>query len=149
MACLLFSSICGAQEKKKPRVHWDPAWTHANAWDYTLAGVGVTAIAIDFAVFQQMRPPPRWTDPILFDKDVRSAMRVSDASTRTSLEDAAWGLWIAQMVYPFVVDVPYAWVRYGAPVARDLFWQATVTLAIAGTVDAVLRDVAGRIRPDV
>jgi membrane-associated phospholipid phosphatase len=152
VACLLFSSICEAQEKRpneKKRVHWDPAWTHANAWDYTLTGVGVTAIAIDFAVFQPMRPPVRWTNPILFDADVRSAMRVSDAGTRSSLENAAWGLWIAQMAYPFAVDVPYAWVRYGRRVAWDLFWQSTVTLAVAGTIDAVLRDVSGRIRPDV
>jgi membrane-associated phospholipid phosphatase len=148
VACLLVPTVSSAEEPQR-RVHWDRAWTHSNAWDYTLAGVSATTVAIELGVFQQIRPPARWTQPILFDTDVRSALRVSDASTRTTLEDVAWGLWFAQMAYPLAVDVPYAWARYGFPVARDLFWQSAVTLSIAGAIDGVLRDVSGRIRPDV
>jgi membrane-associated phospholipid phosphatase len=147
VATLLIPSSSGAQTK--PRVHWDKAWTHANAWDYTLAGVFATTVTVELAVFQPMRPPQRWTDPILFDVDVRRALRVSDSGTRSTLEYVAWGIWFAQVGYPLLVDVPYAWAHYGSRVAADLFWQTAVTLTVAGAIDGVLRDVSGRLRPDV
>ncbi len=148
VASLLLAGICDAEPARKPRVHWDAAWTHANAWDYTLTAFATTLVVVDFATPHPIREP-HWTQPILFDADARSALRVSDAGTRKSLENAAWGLWFAQMGYPLLVDVPYAWARYGFPVARDLFWQDAVTLTIAGALDALLRDMTGRLRPDV
>ena len=140
VATVLAADVCDAEPTHAP--------THADAWDYTLTAFATTIVAVDFAVPQTVRQP-RWTEPILFDADARSALRVNDASTRTSLENAAWGLWFAQLGYPVLVDVPYAWARYGSAVARDLFWQDAVTLTVAGALDAVLRDAAGRLRPDV
>ena len=148
MTCLLAAGVCDAEPAHKARrVHWDPAWTHANAWDYSLTAFATTVFAIDLAP-QPIRQP-HWVQPILFDADARSALRVSDKGTRTTLENTAWGLWFAQMAFPVVVDVPYAWARYGSGVARDLFWQDAVTLTVAGAVDALLRDLTGRLRPDV
>ncbi len=152
--CLGFSTSANAAEPTKPvrkvhQVHWDAAWSHANAWDYTLAGIGTTGLVVGFAIFQPIRPPLRWDSPILFDADARSAMRLSDAGARSTLETTAWVIWGAQVAYPVVVDVPYAWARYGSAVARDLFWQDMVTLTIAGSIDLLIRDLSGRIRPDV
>lgn len=148
VATLLVASICDAEPPHKPRVRWDAAWTHANAWDYTLTAFATTVFTVDLVGPQPVREP-HWTQPILFDADARSALRVGDKDTRTSLENAAWGLWFAQMGYPLFVDVPYAWARYGSSVARDLFWQDATTLTIAGALDALLRDMSGRLRPDV
>lgn len=134
--------------KKHPH-RWDPAWTHANAWDYTLTGVATTAAVVELTVLQGIRPTLRWSDPILFDSDVRSALMTRNLATRSTLEDAAWILWGLQAAYPVFVDVPLAWARQGKQLAWDMFWQDAVTLTIAGAVDGALRDIAGRARPDV
>ncbi len=129
------------------RVRWDPAWPHANAWDYTLAGVGATTALVEAIVLQPMRPPLHWTDPILFDSDVRDALRLTDPTGRDVLEGVSWGLWGAQLALPLLVDVPYAWGRYGFWLARDLFWQDAATLTVAAALDLGLRNLAGRARP--
>jgi membrane-associated phospholipid phosphatase len=132
-----------------PPVPLEIRWSHSDAWDYSLAGVGAAALIVEFGVFQAKRPPLRWTDPILFDTDVRSALRVSSDRTRNDLEYVSWGLWGAQLAWPLFVDIPYAWRRYDAQLARDLFWQDAVTLTLAGAFDGVIRDVVGRARPYV
>lgn len=128
---------------------WDPAWGHSNAWDYTVGGVAATAFTVELAALQGTQAPLRWTNPILFDADVRSALRISDQGTRDAVDLATWGLLTAQIAYPVVVDAPYAWARYGFWLARDLFWQDAATLFLAGALDFALRDVAGRARPYV
>jgi hypothetical protein len=125
------------------------AWSHANAWDYSLTGIGAAALVVELGIFQPIRPPLHWSKPILFDTDVRNALRASGDRTRNNLEDLAWVLWGAQLAYPVLVDVPYAWRRYNYEVARDLFWQDAMTLTLAGAFDGLLRDVTGRARPEV
>jgi membrane-associated phospholipid phosphatase len=133
----------------QPPLVWDPAWTHAGTWDYALAGTATAAVAVEIGVFQDIRPPLRWTDPILFDTNVRDALRSPSDGTRKAYNYAASVLWGVQLSYPVVVDVPYAWAHYGRQVAWDLFWQDAVTEIVAGAVDAALRDLAGRARPYV
>jgi hypothetical protein len=133
----------------QPPTPSEVTWSHSNAWDYSLAGVGAAALVVEFGVFQAKRPPLHWTDPILFDTDVRSALRVSSDRTRNDLENVSWGLWGVQLAWPLLVDIPYAWRRYDAQLARDLFWQDAVTLTLAGAFDGVIRDVVGRARPHV
>ena len=151
LAAIFFASATAAAQKppKTQRLHWDPAWSHANAADYVLGGVGTTAVVAELVFLQPMRPPLRWSQPILFDEAARGALRVDDPGARSALETTAWMIWSAQLAYPLVVDAPYAWARYGFGAARDLFWQDAVTLTLAGAIDLALRDLSGRIRPDV
>jgi membrane-associated phospholipid phosphatase len=135
------------QEHRTP--HWDPAWPHANAWDYTVASVAATAFAVEGLTLQWHQSPLRWTDPILFDQDVRSALRASDGNARQAVDLASWGLIVTQIAYPVVVDVPYAFARYGRRLAWDLFWEDAATLFLAGALDFALRDLTGRARPEV
>ncbi|MDP9002915.1 MAG: phosphatase PAP2 family protein [Myxococcota bacterium] len=123
--------------------------SHSNAWDYSLAGIGAAALVVELGILQPIRPPLRWRAPILFDTDVRNALRVSDEHTRHNIELVGWALWGAQLALPVLVDVPYAWSRYGYGMARDLFWQDAVTLTLAGAADGALRDLVGRARPGV
>jgi membrane-associated phospholipid phosphatase len=131
------------------QVHWDPGWSHSNAWDYSVAGVSAASLIVEGLVLQPMRPPLRWSSPILFDSDVRGALRLSSANARSTVENVAWALWGIQVAYPVLVDVPFAWARYDYALARDLFWQDAVTLTLAGAVDLGLRDLVGRARPGV
>lgn len=122
-------------------------WSRSNAFDYALTGISTGVLIGEVIVNQPTRPPLRWTDPILFDTDVRDALRVSDAGARSTFENVAWGLFGLQAAYPVLVDIPLAWARYGPDVARDLFWQDAVTLTFAGMLDLGLRDLVGRARP--
>lgn len=130
-----------------PRHRAHGVWTHAGPWDYSVAAVSSATLLGEAIVLQPMRPPLRWSGPILFDADVRSVLRATSASTRNSLEDLTWALWGVQVAYPLLVDVPYAWIHGDRELARDLFWQDAVTLTFAAAVDLALRDLAGRARP--
>jgi len=141
-----------SEEAKGPwpqKPHWDPAWSHSNPWDYTLAGLSLGVFAFEGLVLQPVRPTMRWMDPILFDSDVRAALRVTDPQAQQTLQNVGWVLWGAQIAIPLFVDIPYAWTRYGFGLARDLFWQDAATLLLAAAVDLGLRDLAGRARPSV
>ncbi len=137
------------EEHEHRTAKWDPAWPHANEWDYALAGVFATAFAVEGITLQGHQAPLRWTGPILFDEDVRDALRASSNDVRQNVDLASWVLITTQIAYPVVVDVPYAYSRYGRRVANDLFWQDAVTLFLAGALDFALRDLAGRARPEV
>ncbi len=131
------------------QARWSGEWSDRNVWDYSIAGAGSAALIAEVVVLQPLRPPLRWTDPILFDKDVRSALRVSNPSTQNTLEDVSWALWGLQLAYPVLVDVPLAWAHGDHELAQDLFWQDAVTLPLAAAVDLGLRELGGRARPPV
>jgi membrane-associated phospholipid phosphatase len=133
---------------KRAQPRWDAAWQHSNAWDYVVTGVVGTAFTVELIALQNRQAPLRWTDPILFDTAVRSALRAPSQQTRSAVADATWALLGLQFLYPFAVDVPYAWARYGFGLARDLFWQDAATMFLAGAVDLGLRDLVGRARPE-
>ena len=137
------------QEKERHERRWDAAWPHANAWYYGIGSAAATAFAVEGLALQWHQSPLRWTDPILFDEDVRQALRAPDAGTRQAVDMASWGLIITQIAYPVVVDVPYAFARYGKQLAWDLVWEDAATLFLAGALDFALRDLVGRARPQV
>jgi membrane-associated phospholipid phosphatase len=141
--------VTPSTDSSQPARPHDVLWSHSNAWDYSLAGVGAAVLVVELGVLQPIRPPLRWTGPILFDTDVRNALRASDEHTRHNIEFVGWALWGAQLAWPVLVDVPYAWSRYSYAMARDLFWQDAMTLTLAGAVDGALRDLVGRARPGV
>ncbi len=147
-AVMLHSSRAAAEEKPKPhQIHWDAAWTHANAWDYALTGAGLTTLVTETIVLQNRMPTPRWYGPILFDQAIVDATKGQTAEIRNNAANVSWGLWFLEMGYPFVVDVPYAWVRYGRQVAWDVFWQAATAFSLSGAFDFAARDITGRVRP--
>jgi membrane-associated phospholipid phosphatase len=130
-----------------PPLRWDPAWTHANAWDYSLAGVGAFTLGAEAILLQGRSEPPRWIGPILFDTQLRSIFRMSTVAERANAADVSWVLWFALVGYPLVVDIPHAWVRYGKQVAWDLFWQDATALSLSAAFDFALRDTVARVRP--
>jgi len=131
----------------RPPLRWDPAWTHASAWDYSLTGIGLGTLGLETLLLQNRSETPRWIGPILFDTAVRNALRGSTESARNNAVLPSWVLWFALVGYPLVVDVPHAWVRYGKDVAWDLFWQDATALSLSGAVDFALRDSVARLRP--
>jgi PAP2 superfamily len=128
-------------------VHWDPAWSHANEWDYSFTAVAAADVAVYLPLLQSKQPALEWTRPILFDTAVRNLLRGSPTVAANSAT-ASWVMLGAVVAFPFV-DVPVAWSRYGQHVAWDLFWEDSTALSLATAVDLNLRDVVGRARPPV
>jgi len=126
---------------------WNPAWSHADTWDYAFTGVALADLAVYLPLFQSKQPPLEWTGPILFDTAARNLLRGSSA-VRSGAATSSWVLLGAVVAYPFV-DIPYALKRDGPRVAWDLFWQDATALSLATAVDLNLRDLIGRARPPV
>jgi membrane-associated phospholipid phosphatase len=147
-AVLLPSGVASAEETPPPKpLRWEATWSHAGPWDYTLTGVGLTTLGVETVFLQNHTPTARWISPILFDDSVWQATHGTTNSVRDGAAAASWGFWFAEMGYPLVIDVPYAWARYGKGVAWDLFWQSATALSLSGAFDFAMRDVIGRVRP--
>jgi membrane-associated phospholipid phosphatase len=150
--CLLTSTVAGAARAddvptSRP-LRWDPEWSHAGAADYVLGGLGLGVLGAETIWLQPQQPSLHWSGPILFDKDVRGVLHGS-APVRDGATTVSWALLGANIAYPVVVDVPYAWSRYGTQLAWDLFWQDTVALSLVSATDLAVRDLVGRARPFV
>jgi membrane-associated phospholipid phosphatase len=128
-------------------LHWDPAWTHAGAWDYALSGIGATTLVTETVLFQNAQQPVRFYGPLLFDDAARDFFRGGNVETQQTAANVSWAFWGLDVVGPFAIDLPYALIRFDAGVAWDLAWQDATTLLLASSVDVALRNVIGRARP--
>jgi membrane-associated phospholipid phosphatase len=147
VASLGVSSGAQADDPAAPAIRWDPAWTHANAWDYSLASVGLVTLLTETVLLQNRTEPPRWNGPILFDSAARNVFRLASVDARLDMEPVSWALWFGVVGYPLLVDVPYVWFHYGKQAAWDLFWQDATALSLSGAADFALRDTVDRLRP--
>jgi membrane-associated phospholipid phosphatase len=130
-------------------LRWDPDWSHAGTADYVLSGIGLGVLGAEAIWLQPKQPALHWTSPILFDTAVRDLLRGSTTQVRDDAAAASWVMLGVNIAYPVVVDVPYAWSRYGGQVAWDLFWQDAVALSLVSATDLAVRDLVGRARPPV
>ncbi len=124
-----------------------PSWPHAGPDSYALTMFAVGGLAVYVPLGQFREPPLHWTGPILFDTPVRNLFRGKTDSERSTADKISWVLFMAQAAYPVVVDVPYAWAKYGGRAAWDLLWQDGTALTLASLFDLTFRDVVGRARP--
>jgi membrane-associated phospholipid phosphatase len=150
--CLLTSAAGTARGDDPPgssTLRWDPEWSHAGAGDYVLGGLGLAVLGAEAVWLEPEQPPLHWTGPILFDRDIRDLLRGSTAQVRYDAGVASWVMLGVDVAYPVVVDVPYAWSRYGKQVAWDLFWQDAVALSLVSATDLAVRNLVGRARPPV
>ena len=145
--CVRLPAALAADPASPKEWRWDPAWSDAGVWDYTLSAVGFSALGLEVEFFQPYRPPLHWTPPILFDDPVRSALRGSTQAVRANAEALSWALFGLELGYPVLVDLPYAWARHGKQVAWNLLWQDAMVLTLTGAADLALRDAIGRARP--
>jgi len=148
--CLALAVPGAARADDPPQtpLHWDPAWSHAGPADYVMGGAGLVTLGVETILLQSRIEPPRWEGSQLpLDKPVQELFRGRSAAVRNEAADASWVFWWAELGYPVLVDVPYAWARYGRQVAWDLLWQDAVSLSLSAVVDFTLRDVVARVRP--
>ena len=131
----------------RPPLQWDPAWTHAGPLDYVLGAGGLATLGVETALLQERFEKPRWEGAILLDKPTEVLFRGRTAQVRDDAADISWVFWGILVGYPLVIDVPYAWSRFGRDVAWDLLWQDATALSLSAVADFTIRDVVARVRP--
>jgi membrane-associated phospholipid phosphatase len=102
---------------------------------------------VETVLLQERHEQPRWQGAILLDKPFQVLFRGRTAQVRDDAATASWGLWYTELGYPILVDVPYAWAKFGRQVAWDLLWQDTVALSLSAVADFTMRDIVARVRP--
>jgi membrane-associated phospholipid phosphatase len=107
----------------------------------------MAGLVLETVLLQDQVESPRWNGPILFDTAARNLFRLSSAEGRADAATTSWVFWFALVGYPLVVDVPYAWKRFGKQIAWDMFWQDATALSLSAAVDFTLRDTVDRLRP--
>lgn len=128
---------------------WDPRWRRVGIFDYAWAGTTGAATLL-LTIFLTPNPPDRintWGG-ILFDDEVRDALRIRDPDARRAVSIVGHTLFGATIAYPFLVDVPVAWSRGGSRLAWEFLWQSTLVMTTTATVDLVSRDLVLRARPE-
>jgi membrane-associated phospholipid phosphatase len=90
-----------------------------------------------------------WSGPMLFDEDVRSALRLQSMDAQLEVRTGT-DLGLAVMVsFPYLVDslmVAY-WYRGSADVALQMGLIDTEALAIVGAIEGTTNFLSGRARP--
>jgi hypothetical protein len=149
LAALVVAAALGATPSiaRADSLTWNPAWSHADSWDYGLTVLASADVAVYLPLLQGKQPALEWTRPILFDTAARNLLRGSPSVASTAAT-TSWGLLGVGVAFPFV-DVPVAWAQHGSRVAWDLFWEDATALSLATAFDLNLRDLVGRARPPV
>ncbi len=130
-------------------VAWQPSWKRFRPAEYALTGALVAGTAA-FIVFDE-DPAPSWTGPILFEKGVRNALRLSSPEGRRNAQTLGDAFYYGGLAYPFVVDVlAVALIAHQKPdVAAQMTLINAEAFAITGFLSFLSNATIRRERPYV
>ncbi len=132
-----------------PTSMWHDEWPQFGA----LEGFLTSSAVIGMLLFEVAGGPaePRWKGGILFDEEVRRAMRARDESTRRQVGKAGDAIYYTFPVIPILVDsfVLSLLVRRDEKTALNLFLVSGEALAYSGILSFVANSLAARERPDL
>lgn len=127
--------------------HWHPRReVHFGTADYVITGAAVGVIVSGAVITPASR---QWRGGILFDEDVRDALRIGSMRGRYFVRDMSdVGVSLAS-TWPFLVDalVTAWWYRGRADLARDMALVSAEAFAIAAAVQGAANIVGSRERP--
>jgi membrane-associated phospholipid phosphatase len=130
-----------------PAVLWQRQWpTFGRA-----EGVATVAAGVGTGVLFVLKPPqdPRWQGGILFDDDVRGALRLKSASARQRVRALGDLPYYAAPAIPLVIDPLLAWLaRDDAKTALNLELVSLEAFSYAGLLSFVSTRASVRERPD-
>lgn len=109
---------------------------------------GVSAGVVIGAAIARPRPQ-HWRGGLLFDEDVRDALRVQNIYGRYATRDASDVGVSLMSTWPFLVDglITAWWYRGRADLARSMAIVSAEAFAIAAAVQGIANDVGSRERP--
>jgi len=114
--------------------------------DFVVTGLSA-AVVIGAAI---ARPrPTHWRGGILFDEDVRDALRVQNIYGRYATRDASDVGVSLMSTWPFLVDglITAWWYRGRADIARNMSIVGAEAFAVAAALQGIANDVGSRERP--
>jgi membrane-associated phospholipid phosphatase len=113
-----------------------------------LAVTGVSAAVIIGAAIARPRPQ-HWRGGLLFDEEVRDALRVQNIYGRYATRDASDVGVSLMSTWPFLVDalITAWWYRGRADLARNMAVVSAEAFALAAAVQGIANDVGSRERP--
>ncbi len=127
---------------------WRPEWPQFSA----LEGFFTSGAVLGMVLFEIAGPldEPRWSGGILFDDDVRDAIRASDESSRRAAGQAGDVIYYTFPVIPVVVDslILSLIVRRDEKAALNLFLVSGEAMAYSGLLSFIANAAAARQRPD-
>jgi membrane-associated phospholipid phosphatase len=129
-------------------LHWHGHWQPAGTREY----IAVPALALGVLAVQFIVKTPdraRWNTPILFDRPMRSLLRIDSARGRDRAALISDGLFVWEVLHPSVIDpLLVAWWKRESPFVA---WQMVVIDAQAYALTLFLNNLAkktfARARP--
>jgi membrane-associated phospholipid phosphatase len=117
------------------------SWLEAGAT--VAAGAGTLVLAL--------RGPSeraRWQGGILFDGDVRDALRAESKSGRQRARSVGDLTYFAAPVIPLLIDPLIAWGRGDGKAARNVAWIGLEAFSYSGLLSFASTSISARARPD-
>jgi hypothetical protein len=135
------------EEKTKRRLNW--TYPRFRWWEYVAAGaVTVGNVSVEFAY--QSKPKERWHSPILFDAEVRKALKGNEKWAQIATDVGDWS-WYGVQNYVLLdgIITPLVSDKLNGDVALQLTllnWQA---VGLTGLVSRAAHITTGRTRPSL
>jgi membrane-associated phospholipid phosphatase len=109
----------------------------------------LAAVALGTHFFIEPPSNPDWTSPILFDADVREALRIESPSWRSAARTLSDVILVISYTQPYVVDTLLVtwWAREAPRVAWQMFVINSQAYAFTFATNAVAKRLTSRARP--
>lgn len=140
----------GAQPDPLPSPEWNPHWRKAGPWDVFVISAG-SAFYVAQSLVELGGSRAQWEGPILWDDDVRDALRMETSGGRRTTGTISDLMMIGSLVHNAVFDnLVVAWAIHGnGELAAQMSLMNAEAYAIALTLTSVAKAVSGRARPMV
>lgn len=125
---------------------WQDSWPTVS---WLEAGATMAAGAATLAL--ALRGPSRqsrWQGGILFDEDVRSALRLESASHREQARSIGDVTYFAAPLIPLLIDPLVAWSHGDGKAARNMAWIGLEAFSYSGLLSFASTSISARERPD-
>jgi membrane-associated phospholipid phosphatase len=129
-------------------LHWHSHWQSVGTREYlAVPALAAGVLVLQFAV--KTPDEPRWNTPILFDRPMRSLLRIDSAKGRDRAALISDGLFVWEVLHPSLIDpLLVAWWQRESPFVA---WQMLVIDAQAYALTLFLNNLAkktfARARP--
>jgi hypothetical protein len=143
-----FPTVPPAKAEPVTTVEWNPRWRTAGLWDAVVIGAG-SVIIIGDNVLDAGSDEADWSRPILWDADLRDALRIRVSGGRDTAATISDTMMIGSLVHNLLFDnLVVAWAIHGEPkLASQMSVMNAEAYAIALSLTSIVKNVTSRARP--
>lgn len=135
-------------EEPVTHVEWNPRWRKAGFWDTAIVATGAIVIISDMQL-EYGSNSADWSRPVLWDEDVRDALRLDVAGERDTAATISDAMMMGSLIHNVIFDnLVVAWVLHGQPeLAGQMSIMNAEAYAIALSLTSIVKSVTSRARP--